>query len=106
MTFRLSWWSLRFPAASARCRPISIAGRASSRTRTAIPPKFESKKVKGKNVEVTRGETSGHYHPPQFPGLPPSPIGMTPGLLGAIVVTDKVTLCHQDGRPRQDDDQD
>ena len=50
---------------------------ASSRTRTAIPPKLETKKVKGKNVEVTRAETSGHYHPAQFPGRRPSPIGTT-----------------------------
>ena len=27
------------------------------------PPKIESKKVQGKNVEVTRAETSGHYYP-------------------------------------------
>jgi hypothetical protein len=26
-------------------------------------PKIESKKVQAKNVEVTRAETSGHYHP-------------------------------------------
>ena len=34
------------------------------------PPTVENKKVKGKNVDVTRVETSGHYHPSQFPGLP------------------------------------
>ncbi len=46
------------------------------------PPKVETKKVKGKNVEVTRVETSGHYHPAQFPGSRRSPIEPTPGYLG------------------------
>ncbi len=55
------------------------------------PAKFESKKVKGKNVEVIRGETSGHYHAPQFPNLAPEPNRENARLLGAIVVTDQVT---------------
>ena len=41
------------------------------------PPKIESKKVKGKNVEVTRAETSGHYHPSQLPRRPKNPTGPT-----------------------------
>src|SRR3954463_6163659 len=32
------------------------------------PPKIETKVVKGKNVEVTRVETAGHYFPMTFPG--------------------------------------
>ena len=43
------------------------------------PPKIESKTVKGKNVEVTRVETSGHYKPSPFPASPPSPSVRTPG---------------------------
>jgi hypothetical protein len=53
------------------------------------PPKVENKKVKGKNVDVTRVETSGHYHPTQFPGLPAEPDRDDARLLGAIVTTDK-----------------
>ena len=34
------------------------------------PPRIETKKVKGKNVEVMRAETHGEYHPAQFPGGP------------------------------------
>jgi hypothetical protein len=52
------------------------------------PPKVESKKVKGKNVEVTRVETSGHYTPSRFPGVAPEPERDNARLLGAIVVTD------------------
>jgi hypothetical protein len=52
------------------------------------PPKIESKRVKGKNVEVTRVETSGHYHPAQFPGRPPEPDRPDARLLGAIVMGD------------------
>ena len=51
-------------------RPISSAGRSQFKDKDGNPPKIESKKVKGKNVEVTRAETSGHYHPAQFPGRP------------------------------------
>jgi hypothetical protein len=52
------------------------------------PPKIESKRVKGKNVEVTRVETSGHYHPAQFPGRPAEPDRPDARLLGAIVMGD------------------
>ncbi len=54
------------------------------------PPKIESKTVKGKNVEVTRVETSGHYKPSPIPGVAPEPERANARLLGAIVVTDKV----------------
>jgi hypothetical protein len=54
-------------------------------------PEVATKKVKGKNVEVTRAETSGHYHPAQFPGRAPDPDRDDARLLGAIVVTDQVT---------------
>src|SRR5262249_3106474 len=37
------------------------------------PPRIESKTVKGKNVDVTRVETAGHYFPSQFPGRPKEP---------------------------------
>jgi hypothetical protein len=53
------------------------------------PPKVESKKVKGKNVEATRVETSGLYHPTAFPGMPAEPDRPNARLLGAIVTTDK-----------------
>jgi hypothetical protein len=53
------------------------------------PPKMETKTVKGKNVDVTRAETSGHYIPPQFGR--PEPERPDARLLGAIVVTDKAT---------------
>ncbi|MDR3618886.1 MAG: hypothetical protein P4L85_06000 [Paludisphaera borealis] len=52
-------------------------------------PKIESKKLKGKNVEATRVETSGLYHPTAFPGMPAEPDRPNARLLGAIVVTDK-----------------
>jgi hypothetical protein len=54
------------------------------------PPKIESKTVKGKNVEVTRVETAGHYFPTRFPGRPAEPDRPEARLLGAIVITDKV----------------
>jgi hypothetical protein len=53
------------------------------------PPKMETKTVKGKNVDVTRAETSGHYIPPQFGR--PEPERPDARLLGAIVLTDKAT---------------
>jgi hypothetical protein len=52
------------------------------------PPKIETKTVKGKNVEVTRAETSGHYFPAQFGGRP-EPDRPDARLLGAIVLTDQ-----------------
>jgi len=54
------------------------------------PPKIVSKTVKGKNVEVTKVETSGHYTPGQFPGVAPEPERDNARLLGAIVVTEQV----------------
>ena len=51
------------------------------------PPKIETKTVKGKNVDVTRAETSGHYIPPQFGR--PEPERPDARLLGAIVLTDQ-----------------
>jgi hypothetical protein len=50
-------------------------------------PKIESKKVKGKNVEVTRAETSGHYYPSQRGGTK-EPDRPGARLLGAIVTGD------------------
>jgi len=52
------------------------------------PPKIESKKVKGKNVDVTRAETSGDYFPAKFPGRPAEPDRPGARLLGAIVTGD------------------
>ena len=69
------------------------------------PPQIETKKVKGKNVEVTRAETHGEYHPAQFPGGPPEPVRKNARLLGAIVMTDDDELLHPHGRPRQDDEE-
>jgi hypothetical protein len=51
------------------------------------PPKIETKTVKGKNVDVTRAETSGHYTPAQFGR--PEPERPDARLFGAIVQTDK-----------------
>jgi hypothetical protein len=51
------------------------------------PPKIETKTVKGKNVDVTRAETSGHYFPAQF--ARPEPDRPDARLLGAIVQTDQ-----------------
>jgi hypothetical protein len=49
------------------------------------PPKIETQKVKGKNVEVVRAETHGDYHPASFGG-PQQPVRKGARLLGAIVV--------------------
>jgi hypothetical protein len=54
------------------------------------PPRIESKTVKGKNVDVTRVETSGRYKPSPLPGVAPEPERDNARLLGAIVVTDRV----------------
>jgi hypothetical protein len=54
------------------------------------PPAIERKIVKGKNIEVTRVETSGDYHPAQFPGARPEPERPGARLLGAIVMTEDV----------------
>jgi hypothetical protein len=54
------------------------------------PPKIESKTVKGKNVDVTRVETAGHYTPGQFQGVAPEPERDHARLFGAIVVTERV----------------
>ena len=51
------------------------------------PPRIETSKVKGKNVEVVRAETHGEYHPAQFPGRRPEPVRKDARLLGAIVIT-------------------
>jgi hypothetical protein len=52
-------------------------------------PEIKSAKVKGKNVDVTRAETSGHYYPAQFGRPEPDRAGAR--LLGAIVVGDEVS---------------
>jgi hypothetical protein len=54
------------------------------------PPTIESKKVRGKNVDVTRAETAGHYYPAQF-GARPEPNRPDARLLGAIVMGDDVS---------------
>jgi hypothetical protein len=53
-------------------------------------PAIVSKTVKGKNSEVTRVETSGTYHPAQFPGAAAEPERPDARLFGAIVMTDDV----------------
>ncbi len=55
------------------------------------PPAIDSKKVKGKNVEVTRAETHGDYHPAQFPGRPVDPQRPNARLLGAIIPGEAAT---------------
>jgi hypothetical protein len=54
------------------------------------PPEIRSKKVKGKNVEVTRAETAGHYYPAQF-GAVREPDRPDARLLGAIIMTDEAS---------------
>jgi hypothetical protein len=49
------------------------------------PPRIETSKVKGKNIEVVRAETRGEYHPASFGG-PAQPVRKDARLLGAIVV--------------------
>ena len=68
------------------------------------PPKIESKKVQGKNVEVTQAETSGHYYPASFGGTKEPDRGRRPtsrrhrhGRKGQLL--------HPDGRSRQDDEE-
>jgi hypothetical protein len=54
------------------------------------PPRVETRTVKGRNVDVTRVETAGHYFPSQFPGRPREPDRPHYHLLGAIVQTPEV----------------
>jgi hypothetical protein len=54
------------------------------------PPKIESKTVKGKNTEVTRVETAGHYKPGAIPGMAPEPERENARMLVAIVTTGRV----------------
>jgi hypothetical protein len=53
------------------------------------PPKIESKTVKGKNTEVTRAETAGHYKPSPIPGVAPEPERDNARMFVAIVTTEK-----------------
>ena len=69
-------------------------GRGQSRTlagavqgRGGNLPKIESKTVKGKNTEVTRVETAGHYKPGAIPGMPAEPERENARMLVAIVAT-------------------
>ncbi len=55
------------------------------------PPKIESKTVKGKNTEVTRVETAGHYKPGAIPGMAPEPERENARMLVAIVTTARVS---------------
>ncbi len=54
------------------------------------PPKIESKTVKGKNTEVVRVETAGHYKPGAIPGMPPEPERDNARMFVAIVTTARV----------------
>jgi hypothetical protein len=56
------------------------------------PPEAITKKVKGKNVDVMRVETSGHYYPAKFPGRPAEPDRPDARLLGAIVIGDGISF--------------
>ena len=51
------------------------------------PPRVERKTIKGKNVEVFRVETGGHFVAPEFPGSPKLMNKPDFHLLGAIVQT-------------------
>jgi hypothetical protein len=54
------------------------------------PPRIENKTVKGKNTEVTRVETAGHYKPGAIPGMPAEPERDNARMLVAIVTTPRV----------------
>ncbi len=54
------------------------------------PPRIDSKTVKGKNTEVTRVETAGHYKPGAIPGMPAEPERDHARMLVAVVTTDRV----------------
>ena len=58
------------------------------RDKDGNPPKAATKTVKGKNVEATRVELSGHYFPSNFPGQKKEPDHENYRLIGGIVVTD------------------
>ena len=53
------------------------------------PPRIESKTVKGKNTDVTRVETAGHYKPSSFPGVAPEPERDNARMFVAVVLTDR-----------------
>lgn len=53
------------------------------------PPKIDSKSAKGKNTDVTRVETAGHYKPSAFPGLAPEPERDNARMYVAVVITDR-----------------
>ena len=53
-------------------------------------PRIERKTVKGKNTEVTRVETAGHYNPGAIPGMAPEPERQNARMLVAIVTTARV----------------
>ena len=67
------------------------------------PPKIESKTIKGKNVEVIRVETGGHFVAPEFPGSPKllEQAGLPPA--GGDRPDSVDGLLLQDDRPREDD---
>lgn len=57
------------------------------RDKDGNPPKVDARKVKGRNVDVTRVEIAGHYFPANFPGQPKQDDKPSYRLLGAIVIT-------------------
>ena len=81
---------MRSPAERARSRRISTRWQGQFKDADGNPPKIESKTVKGKNVEVTRVETAGHYKPGAIPGMAPEPERENARMLVAIVTTAKV----------------
>jgi hypothetical protein len=55
------------------------------------PVTLENKKVKGKNIDVVRVETSGNYHPSQIPGMAPEPDRKDARMLIGFVATDNAS---------------
>ncbi len=53
-------------------------------------PRIESKTVKGKNTEVTRVETAGHYKPGAIPGMPAEPERDNARMFVAIVTRPRI----------------
>jgi hypothetical protein len=82
LTFQVptSWKSIP-PSSSMRRAELRVAPAEGDKE----PPKIDTKMIKGKNVDVTRVETAGHYFPMTFPGQPKQVDRPHYRLLGAIV---------------------
>ena len=102
-TIRPGWSVYAFPGGAGSVE-ANLRWQGQFKDADGEPPKIESKTVKGKNTEVTRVETAGHYKPGAIPGMAlPSP-ARDARMLVAIVSTGQGRLLSEDGRTRQDHD--